>query len=176
VDEAYGAGLRALGLNCTLKRSPEESNTAALMRRVTGLLADHGVETEIVRPVAYAIKFGITSDEGNEQGQYPLYNKVAGVVVTGNEDGAHACAESTLSTSPTSVARCRRNVDMYWVGDAGPGPSYIEAGGEEHPYTLRTSSWCAHNLLHMARILKHNPIPPEGNTLEEHGGDAVHTG
>jgi hypothetical protein len=44
------------------------------MRRVTGLLADHGVETEIVRPVDYAIKFGITSDEGNEQGQYPLYN------------------------------------------------------------------------------------------------------
>ena len=65
VDEAYGAGLRALGLNCTLKRSPEESNTEALMRRVTGLLEDHGAETEIVRPVDYAIAFGITSDEGD---------------------------------------------------------------------------------------------------------------
>ena len=152
VDEAYGAGLRALGLNCTLKRSPEESNTEALMRRVTGLLADHGVETEIVRPVDYAIKFGITSDEGdgdewpnllkkikaadillvgmsiwfghrssvcqmvierldgtyeerNEQGQYPLYNKVAGVVVTGNEDGAHAWAPSSLPVTTTPATR-----------------------------------------------------------------------
>ena len=34
--------------------------------------------------------------ERNEVGQYPLYNKVGCVVVTGNEDGAHAAAETTL--------------------------------------------------------------------------------
>ena len=68
------------------------------------------------------------------------------------------------------------NVDTYWVGDAGPGPSYLDAGGPEHAYTQRTSSWCAHNLLHMARIMRDNPIPPIGNTLDEHGGDAVHGG
>jgi len=28
----------------------------------------------------------------------------------------------------------------------------------------------------MARIIRDNPIPPIGNTVEEHGGDAVHTG
>jgi hypothetical protein len=28
----------------------------------------------------------------------------------------------------------------------------------------------------MARIIRDNPIPPIGNTLEEHGGDAVHGG
>jgi hypothetical protein len=33
-----GAGLVALGLNCTLKRSPEVSNTEALMIRVLGIL------------------------------------------------------------------------------------------------------------------------------------------
>src|SRR3954451_20118601 len=132
-----GAGLRALGLNCTLKRTPETSNTEALMNRVLGILEEHGVETEILRPVDYEIKFGVTSDEGdgdewpeilekikaadiilmgmsiwfgvrssvcqmvverldgtynerNDVGQYPLYNKVAGVVVTGNEGRAHA--------------------------------------------------------------------------------------
>jgi hypothetical protein len=31
-------------------------------------------------------------------------------------------------------------------------------------------------MLHMARILKDNPIPPQGNTIEVHGGDAVHAG
>jgi multimeric flavodoxin WrbA len=223
LDANAGAGITALGLNCTLKRSPERSHTEALMDRVLGFLRDHGVETERIRPVDYAIKFGVTSDEGegdewpqvlervkaadillvgtsiwfghrnsvaqmvierldgtyderNEQGQYPLYNKVAGVVVTGNEDGAHGCAESVLFNLTHLGCTVPPNADTYWVGTAGPGPSYLDAGGEDHPYTLRTSSWCAHNLLHMARILRESPIPPIGNTLDEHGGDAVHGG
>ena len=49
-----GAGLKALGVNCTLKRSPERSHTEALMNRVLGLLAEHGVETDILRPVDFA--------------------------------------------------------------------------------------------------------------------------
>jgi multimeric flavodoxin WrbA len=117
-----------------------------------------------------------TYEERNEQGQYPLYNKVAGVVVTGNEDGAHGCAESVLFNLTHLGCTVPPNADTYWVGTAGPGPSYLDAGGEDHPYTLRTSSWCAHNLLHMARILRESPIPPIGNTLDEHGGDAVHGG
>ncbi len=218
-----GKGLKTLGINCTLKRSPEVSNTEALMNRVLGILGEHGVETEILRVVDYDVRFGVTSDEGdgdewpqilekikaadillmgmsiwfgvrcsvaqmvierldgtynetNDVGQYPLYNKVAGVVVTGNEDGAHASAETTLFNMTHLGCVVPPNADTYWVGDAGPGPSYIEAGGENHPYTQRTSSWCAHNLLHMARILRDNPIPPIGNTLEDTGGDPVHTG
>jgi multimeric flavodoxin WrbA len=223
LDADYGKGLSALGLNCTLKKSPDRSHTEALMNRVLDLMAEHGVETEILRPVDYAIKFGVSSDEGdgdewpqvlekvkaadvilmgmsiwfgvrssvaqmvierldgtyqetNEVGQYPLYNKVAGVVVTGNEDGAHASAETTLFNMTHLGCVVPPNADTYWVGDAGPGPSYLDAGGPEHPYTQRTSSWCAHNLLHMAVILRDNPIPPIGNTLEEMGGDAVHGG
>ena len=219
----YGSGLTALGLNCTLKKSPERSHTEALMTRVMDLMSDHGVETEILRPVDYAVRFGVTSDEGdgdewpqilekvkaadillmgmsiwfgvrssvmqmvierldgtynetNDQGQYPLYNKVAGVVVTGNEDGAHASAETTLFNMTHLGCVVPPNADTYWVGDAGPGPSYLDAGGPEHPYTQRTSSWCAHNLLHMAVILRDNPIPPIGNTVEDYGGDAVHGG
>ena len=60
-----GAGLRALGLNCTLKKSPEVSHTEALMNRVLGILGEHGVETELIRPVDYDIRFGVTSDEGD---------------------------------------------------------------------------------------------------------------
>ena len=218
-----GAGLKALGINCTLKKSPEVSNTEALMKQVLAILEEHGVETELLRPVDYAIKFGVSSDEGdgdewpqilekikeaeillmgmsiwfgvrssvcqmvverldgtynetNDVGQYPLYNKVAGVVVTGNEDGAHASAETTLFNMTHLGCTVPPNVDTYWVGEAGPGPSYIEAGGENHPYTKRTSSWCAHNLLHMARILRDNPIPPIGNTLKDMGGDVMHVG
>ncbi len=42
------------------------------------------------------------------------------------------------------------NCTTYWVGDAAPCPSYIEAGGQDHPYTRRTTRWMAHNLVHMA--------------------------
>jgi multimeric flavodoxin WrbA len=208
----YGSGLTALGLNCTLKKSPETSNTEALMSCVMDLMSDHGAETEILRPVDYEIPFGVTSDEGdgdewprilekikaadillmgmsiwfgvrssvmqmvierldgtydetNENGQYPLYNKVAGVVVTGNEDGAHAAAETTLFNLSHLGFTIPPNSDTYWVGDAGPGPSFIEANGRDHPYTQKTAGWMAHNVVHLARILRQHPIPPEGNTV-----------
>lgn len=120
-----------------------------------------------------------TYAERNEAGQYPLYNKVAGVVVTGNEDGAHAAAESTLFNLTHLGCTVPPNADTYWVGDAGPGPSYLDAG-QDHAYTKRTTRWMAHNLVHMARILKANPIPAEGNTFDKEAqhapGDRLHIG
>jgi multimeric flavodoxin WrbA len=215
--------VNALFLNCTLKPSPETSNSEALAKLVAAALQDEGVETEFVRLTDHRIKPGVESDMGDEDewpairerilgaeilvfatptwlgqpssvsklalermdamlsetdddGRPVAYNRVAGVVVTGNEDGAHAAAETTLFNLTHLGCAIPPNADTYWVGDAGPGPSYLEAGGPEHPYTQRTSSWCAHNLLHMARIMRDNPIPPIGNTLEDHGGDAVHVG
>jgi multimeric flavodoxin WrbA len=112
-----------------------------------------------------------TYESTNEVGQYPMYNKVAGVVVTGNEDGAHASAETTLFNLSHLGFTIPPNADTYWVGDAGPGPSFIEANGKNHPYTQKTAGWMAHNVVHMARILKEHPIPPEGNTVPmKHGG------
>jgi multimeric flavodoxin WrbA len=106
-----------------------------------------------------------TYESTNDVGQYPMYNKVAGVVVTGNEDGAHAAAETTLFNLSHLGFTIPPNADTYWVGDAGPGPSFIEAGGKDHPYTQKTANWMSHNVVHMARILRANPIPPDGNTV-----------
>lgn len=116
-----------------------------------------------------------TYNERNANGQYPLYNKVAGVVVTGNEDGAHSAAETTLFNLTHLGCTVPPNADTYWVGDAGPGPSYLEAG-QDHAYTQRTTRWMAHNLVHMARILKANPIPAEGNTFDEEVDHLPHNG
>jgi len=101
----------------------------------------------------------------NAVGQYPLYNTVAGVVVTGNEDGAHDAAATTLFNLSHLGCTIPPNADTYWLGDAGPGPSYIEAGGRDHPYTRKTTGWMAHNLVHFARMLADRPIPAEGNTV-----------
>lgn len=215
--------LRAVLLNCTLKRSPQESNTEALMRNVVAWFDTLGVDSEIVRVVDHAVAFGVTSDEGdgdewpalldkllaadiivigtpiwfgvrgsvaqmvierldgtyndrNAAGQYPLYNKVGGVVVTGNEDGAHAAAETTLFNLSHLGCAIPPNADTYWVGEAGPGPSFIESGGADHPYTKRTTRWMAHNLVHLARILRAHPIPAEGNTFAEDEEHHPHLG
>jgi multimeric flavodoxin WrbA len=100
-----------------------------------------------------------------ETGQFPLYNKVAGVIVTGNEDGAHDAAATTLFNLSHLGCTVPPNSDCYWVGDAGPGPSYLEAGGDKHLYTNKTARFLANNLTYMARLLKTNPIPTSLSSL-----------
>jgi len=198
--------LKALFLNCTLKKSPETSNTQALIDKVADLMAPMDVECETVRLVDYKIAPGIESDMGDgdewpkiydkikaadilvpsmpvwmgvrssqcqlmaerldgsyrdldpKTGQYPLYNKVVGVIVTGNEDGAHDCCSTTLYNFTHYGCAVPPNPDCYWVGDAGPGPSYIEEG-QGHLYTNRTARFLASGCVWMARMLKeHGPI------------------
>jgi multimeric flavodoxin WrbA len=102
-----------------------------------------------------------------ETGQYPLYGKVAGVMVTGNEDGAHDVCSTILYNLTHLGCTVPPNADCYWVGDAGPGPSYIEAGGERHLYTNRTARYMVHNLTYFAKLLKENPIPTSLKKLDE---------
>ena len=107
-----------------------------------------------------------TYSEGDEKtGQFPLYGKVAGVIVTGNEDGAHDAASNTLFNLSHLGCVVPPNSDSYWVGDAGPGPSYIDAGGNRHLYTNRTVRFLVHNTSFFARLLRENPIPTNLNVL-----------
>ncbi len=107
-----------------------------------------------------------TYEEGDPKtGQFPLYNKVAGVIVTGNEDGAHDVAANTLFNLTHLGAAIAPNSDTYWVGEAGPGPSYIEAGGEKHLYTNKTVRYMVHNSVHLAKLLKENPFTTNLNEL-----------
>lgn len=109
-----------------------------------------------------------TYEEGDpETGQFPLYGKVGCCVVTGNEDGAHDCAANTLFNLSHLGCVIPPNADCYWVGDAGPGPSYIQAGGDKHMYTNKTARYVAHNTVFFARLLKENPIPTNLNRLIE---------
>lgn len=99
-------------------------------------------------------------------GQYPLYNKVGACIVTGNEDGAHDICANTLFNLTHLGCTVAPNSDSYWVGDAGPGPSYIEAGGDKHLYTNRTIRYLAHNSAYMAQLLVENPIPTNLKELD----------
>ena len=101
---------------------------------------------------------GSYADGDPNTGQFPLYNKVAGAIVTGNEDGAHDCLANTLFNLTHMGCVIPPNADCYWVGPAGPGPSYIESGGDRHLYTNRTARFMTHNLVYMANLLKQHPI------------------
>ena len=207
--------MKALFLNCTLKKSPQTSNTRALIDKAVDIFKELDVESEVIRVVDHNIAFGISSDEGEgdewplilekikacdifimatpiwfgvlssvskmvierldgtyaeadpETGQYPLYGKVAGVIVTGNEDGAHDVCSTILFNLTHLGCTVPPNADCYWVGDAGPGPSYIEAGGEKHLYTNRTVRYMVNNLTYFAKLLKENPIPTSLKKLDE---------
>lgn len=207
--------LKALFLNCTLKRSPEVSNTRALIDKAVSLYKELDIESEVIRVVDHNVLFGVSSNEGLEDewpsilkkvkacdiliiaspiwfgvrsavaqlvierldgtyeesdpetGQFPLYGKVGGVLVTGNEDGAHNVAANTLFNLTHLGCTIPPNVDSYWVGPAGPGPSYIEAGGERHLYTNKTVRYMVHNTAFFAKLLKENPIPTNLNQLIE---------
>ncbi len=59
---AHGAGLRALFINTTLKRSPELSNTSGLIELSRGVMERAGVSTSVVRAADLEIATGVYPD------------------------------------------------------------------------------------------------------------------
>ncbi|EHJ08052.1 hypothetical protein SS7213T_06236 [Staphylococcus simiae CCM 7213 = CCUG 51256] len=58
------------------------------------------------------------------------------------------------------------NVDTYWVGEAGPAPSYMDID-HKNAFTEKHVKWLAYNTMHMANILKANLIANIGNLLND---------
>jgi len=56
------SGLKALFLNCTLKRSPEQSHTDGLIEVSQAILEKNGVATTNIRPVDHELAFGVYPD------------------------------------------------------------------------------------------------------------------
>ena len=72
--------LRALILNCTLKRSPELSHTEGLINIPMVIMEKNGVSVELLRPIDYEIAFGVyphMKKRGWEKDDWPqIYVKV----------------------------------------------------------------------------------------------------
>ena len=204
--------LKALFINCTLKKSPDVSHTQALIDRSAEIFEKEGVATETVRLVDHYVPYGMmarvddddewpgifdkvmdaeilvigtpiwlgeasslatkaiermygSSGETNDKGQYIYYNKVGGVLATGNEDGGKAVSRSIIYALQHIGYTIPPQADAYWVGEAGPGPSYIEAG-QDNEFTKRNTQFMTYNLIHFARRIAAEPIPAEGNVRE----------
>jgi multimeric flavodoxin WrbA len=110
------------------------------------------------------------SGDLNEHGQYIYYGQVGGALITGNEDGIKHCSMSILYALQHLGFVIPPQADAGWIGEAGPGPSYLDpgSGGPENDFTNRNTSFMTWNLMHMARMIKDaGGIPVWGNQRSE---------
>ena len=110
------------------------------------------------------------SAELNDKGQYAYYGKVGGCIITGNEDGGKHCGMNVLYSLQHVGFTIPPQADTYWVGQAGPGPSYLDknSGGPENDFTNRNTTFMAWNIMHMAKMLKEaGGIPAYGNQRKQ---------
>ena len=107
-----------------------------------------------------------SSGDQNDADQYSYYGKVGGCLITGNEDGVKHCAMSMLYALQHIGYTIPPQADAGWIGEAGPGPSYLDegSGGFENDFTNRNTTFMTWNLMHMAAMLKRGGgIPAHGN-------------
>ena len=92
------------------------------------------------------------SGELNDKGQYLFYGRVAGCLITGNEDGIKHCAQNILYSLQHVGYTIPPNADAGWIGEAGPGPSYLDegSGGPDNDFTNRNTTFMTWNLMHLA--------------------------
>jgi multimeric flavodoxin WrbA len=110
------------------------------------------------------------SGQLNDTGQYAYYGRVGGCLVTGNEDGVKHCSMSVLYALQHIGYTIPPQADAGWIGEAGPGPSYLDegSGGPENEFTNRNTTFMTWNLLHLARMLKDaGGVPAHGNQRSE---------
>ena len=198
--------MKALILNCSLKSSPEPSNTATLATVVADALRERGVEVAEIRLADRAIPPGVETEMG-EGDEWPeihdrvldseilifatptwvgrpssiaqralermdamiaetddeerpvAYNRVAGVVVTGNEDGAHHVISEVSGALGDIGFAVPGQAWTYWNKGPGPGKDYSETD-EGHEWSSATGKAAASNLFALAGALAANPVPP----------------
>jgi multimeric flavodoxin WrbA len=213
--------LRAIFINCTLKRSPELSHTQGLADIAIEIMRRQDVTVDVIRAVDHDIAPGVWPDMtahgwerdewpviwervmaadilvictpiwlgekssvctkiierlyGNSHllnlaGQYAYYGRVAGCLVTGNEDGVKHCSMNILYSLQHLGYVIPPQADAGWIGEAGPGPSYLDpgSGGPANDFTNRNTTFMTWNLLHLARIIKDSGgFPAHGNQRSE---------
>jgi multimeric flavodoxin WrbA len=96
--------------------------------------------------------------ESDDDGRPVAYNRVAGVVVTGNEDGAHHVINEISGALIEIGFTVPGQSWTYWNMGPGPGPSYLDTD-HGHDWSKSTGRMAATNLLGVARALAANPVP-----------------
>jgi len=101
--------------------------------------------------------------ETDDEDRPIAYNRVAGFIVTGNEDGAHHVISELAGGVIDIGYTVPGQAWTYWNMGPGPGPSYLESD-YKHDWSKSTGEAAAANLVAVARALAANPVPaPPGS-------------
>jgi multimeric flavodoxin WrbA len=97
--------------------------------------------------------------ETDDEGRPVAYNRVAGVVNTGNEDGAHHVISEIAGGLGDIGYTVPGQAWTYWHLGPGPGPDYLD-DDRGHDYAAKSARTMAANLITAARALAATPLPP----------------
>jgi multimeric flavodoxin WrbA len=95
--------------------------------------------------------------EEDDEGRPVAYNRVAGVVVTGNEDGAHHVISEIAGALVDIGYTIPGQAWTYWNRGPGPGDDYLDADAGKD-WSHSTGRAAAANLLAVARALADRPM------------------
>lgn len=95
--------------------------------------------------------------EQDEQERPIAFNRVAGLVVTGNEDGAHHVISEMAGALIDIGYTVPGQAWTYWNRGPGPGPSYLDTD-VRHDWSKQTGRTAARNLVAVARALAASPM------------------
>lgn len=98
-------------------------------------------------------------DEEAHTGRADLLNKVAGIVITGSEDGAQATMAGIMEVLSFMNFTLPPQCCTYWVGEVGLDPKTDRDRRRKNKAVEEMAANTGRNLMHLARILKANPFP-----------------
>ncbi len=173
--------LRALFINCTLKRSPELSHTQGLADISMEIMRRQGVTVDAVRAVDHEIASGVWPDmteHGWQSDEWPtIFEQV---------DAAHILVLCTPIWLGEKSSVCTQVIERLYgnshlLNEHGQYAYYGKVGGclvtgnedgvkhcAMNDFTNRNTTFATWNLLHLARMIKTaGGIPAHGNQRSE---------
>ncbi len=161
-SETDYSDLKALFLNCTLKRSPELSHTDGLIRISREIMEKNGVAVDALRPVDHEIAFGVYPDmteRGWQKDAWPqIYEKVE-------------AADILVITSPIWLGEkssvCTQTIERLYanshlLNDQGQYAYYGKVGGCLITGNEDGAKHCSMNILYSLQHLGY-VIPPQAD-------------
>jgi len=156
------SGLKAVYVNCTLKKSPAKSHTRDLMNVSIEIMKSEGVDVEALRLVDYDLPVGVQPDmtkEGYAKDEWPaIYEKImaADILVVGTPIwlGARSSVASKLIERLYAMSSFQNDKGQYvYYGKAGGCIITGNEDGVKH---------CSMGILYALQHLGYS-IPPQAD-------------
>ncbi len=100
-------------------------------------------------------------EEYIHNGRSALLNKIAGIVITGSEDGAQATLGSIMEVLTFMNFTLPPECCAYWVGEVGQPPAKDREKRLKNEATKHMAKNLARNLMYYSQLLRLHPLEPK---------------